>query len=184
MIDMNAQTIDGAFEDDFLEYIDHYYTGRLNWRYGHVSNGKQDTTKFFYGACFDGGWSIDDCPITEWIKIKAEQVFEMVIEEVEDNYVNGHTFELEGTTHIDTHVTNINSEYLKNPTYTLLFMPNFYGTETMGGFEFEDNLIDYKPGRFILFPSMIKHRGLATSSKSYMRMTIAWKNCTIAFNSA
>ena len=184
MIEMNAQTIDGAFDDDFLEYIDHYYNGRLNWRYGHASNGQQDTTKFFYGADFDGGWSIDDCPITEWIQRKAEIAFEMKISEVEDTYVNGHTFECEGTTHIDYDLKKVNDEYWKNPTYTLLFMPNYHGAETMGGFEFGDELIDYKAGRFILFPSVIKHRGLATSSKAHIRMTIAWKNCKIAFNSA
>ena len=174
----DVEVIDGAFDNNFLEYCEHYYLGRLNFRYGHVSNNQVDAAKFWYGADFDGGWSIDDCPITDYIKTIAQKSFEIKIENYEDLYVNGHTFECPGTTHVDQRIKEVDQQ-----KFTLLFMPNYHDIETLGGFEFLHNTIDYKSGRLILFPANLSHRGLATTSKKQLRMTIAWKNCTITRSS-
>ena len=173
----DVEVIDDAFDDTFLEYCEHYYFGRLKWVYGHVSTAGNHGTRFFFGAQMDD-YKIDDCPITDYIKTVTQKAFNMKIAEYEDLYMNGHTYQLDGNAHIDQHLKDI-----KEQKFTVMMMPNFFKEEdenVYGGFEFmQDTKIDYKPGRLIMFPSNLSHRGLSTNSKRHMRMTLVWKNCVI-----
>lgn len=176
----DVEVIDDAFDDYFIEHFEVYFSS-VNWKYGQysVNADQEETTRFFLGTNFDD-YIIDDCPVTEYIKSVAEKSFDIQVKDYEDLYLNGHTFQLDGEPHVDQHIRDVQLQ-----KFTLMYMPNFKNYETLGGFEFAYNtLIDYKPGRLILFPSNITHRGLSTSSKSNMRMTLVWKNCTIARHNA
>ena len=174
-----VEVVDDAFDDCFIEWSEIYYIKRLNWKYGHVSGGPGDETRFWIGLDFETGLVINDCPLTEYIKRRAEEVFDIKIKDVEDLYVNGHTYQCPGSVHYDRHPR----EALKGEVqYTILYMPNF-NDSVMEGFKFMDELIEYKKGRLIMFPSHMPHQGLSTTSKIDMRLTVAWKNCTNTRNS-
>lgn len=174
-----VNVVDDAFDDAFIQWSQTYYTKRLNWKYGHSSGGHADVAQFWVGVDFETGLLIDDCPLTEYIKKRAEECFNIKIKDVEDLYVNGHTFQCPGSPHYDRHPR----EAIKGePKYTILYMPNFNDAE-VEGFVFMDELIEYKKGRLLIFPGHIQHQGLSTQSKSALRLTVAWKNCTITRNS-
>lgn len=179
MMNAGVEIIDGAFDDTFLEYCENYYLGRLKWQYGHVSMNINNAVqpRFFFGVLFDD-YVIADCPVTDYIKTVIQKSFNMKIEEYEDLYMNGHTYQLDGTHHVDQHIKDVEQQ-----KYTVMMMPNYFTEDdenVYGGFEFAyDTVVDYKPGRILIFPSNVTHRGLSTTSKCHMRMTLVWKNCTI-----
>ena len=93
-------------------------------------------------------------------------------------YLNGQTYGLDGEWHIDIDSGNY---------YTLLYMVNTGDVSNIGDFQYvnpsnEDveETVPFKSGRFVLFPSDWKHRGLGPTVKNKMRVTLAYK--TLKFN--
>lgn len=88
-------------------------------------------------------------------------------------YLNGQTYELNGNWHVDCDPTGY---------HTLLYMVNTGDTDNIGDFQYIDpsnksdiKTVPFKSGRFVLFPSHWKHRGLAPSVKDKLRITLAYK---------
>ena len=88
-------------------------------------------------------------------------------------YLNGQTYGLDGQWHIDIDSLNY---------YTLLYMVNTGDVSNIGDFQYvnpsnEDveETVPFKSGRFVLFPSDWKHRGLGPTVKNKMRVTLAYK---------
>jgi len=170
----DVEYIDDAFDIHFVEHFYEYFLSNSNWKYGAKSIKELHGARFFLSMTFDD-YIIDDCPITIYIKSVAERAFDVKIGDYEDLYINGQTYELHGHNHVDQHIRDTDTQ-----KFTLMYMPNFNNSDKLGGFEFmHSTIIDYKPGRLILFPSNLPHRGLAPTIKHDMRMTLVWKNCTI-----
>ena len=88
-------------------------------------------------------------------------------------YLNGQTYGLDGDWHTDIDSLNY---------YTLLYMVNTGDVSNIGDFQYVDpsnedveETVPFKSGRFVLFPSDWKHRGLGPTVKNKMRVTLAYK---------
>ena len=88
-------------------------------------------------------------------------------------YLNGQTYGLDGQWHMDIDSPNY---------YTLLYMVNTGDVSNICDFQYinpsnkdVEETIPFKSGRFVLFPSDWKHRGLGPTVKNKMRVTLAYK---------
>lgn len=176
-MDTEVRIVDGAFDETFIQWSAEYFTKRYNWKYGNRSGAVNDEAIFWISVDNEMGMNIEDDPLVTYIQLVAQREFEYHLNEVDDIYLNGHTYELDGTLHSDVPT----GKGVGKDLYTLLYMPNFINTDVIGNFEFMRNPVEYVPGRLVMFPSIHTHRGLAPKNKSDLRITLAWKCMNITW---
>lgn len=171
---------DDLFDTSFIEYVDRYYSDNMLWEYSNTSGSLDDVSKFFYGKDLRNGSEILDCPIQKFIFEKVQKTIEFDIVDYSDEhiYINGQTYMLDGTSHMDEF---LNAEKIsQNDYFTILYMVNSDATDIQG-FETSTDKVDFVPGRVILFNSFVPHRGLSTTCRKKMRMTLTWKSFRLKF---
>lgn len=171
---------DDLFDTSFIEYVDRYYSNNTLWEYSNTSGSLSDISKFFYGKDLKSGIEILDCPIQNYIFEKIQTVlnFDVIDCRDEHTYINGQTYMLDGTFHMDEHVNREKLE--QSDYYTILYMVNS-DAEDIFGFETSTDSVEFVPGRVVMFNSFMPHRGLSTSSRKKMRMTLTWKSFRLKF---
>ena len=167
---------DDLFDEFFIKFAHTHFRDNYNWRYGNKSGNPGDNLFFFGKECADPSMIIDDDPVQIYIMKKIMRDLNIVILDPEDCYLNGQTFQLDGSIHLDRQLT---PEVYKQNRFTVLYMVNHYFEDAIGNFEFSKNQIPFEPGRVVIFDALSPHRGLAPSIKNEMRITLTWKNCAI-----
>ena len=169
--------VDDIFDDQAVVDSELFFYGDFMWSYNNGSTEEdKDSVKFFFARADES--------------FKAQSIFDNFKLEMEKKnilridanplevFVNGQTYGLDGSLHMDNSMPYY---------YTLLYMVNSGDTSDIGDFLFqkpgedETTTIDFKPGRFILFPSCWKHTGLAPKVKNKFRMTLAYKSMRVTF---
>lgn len=171
--------VDNLFDDDFVARVATKYHDNLFY-YGNVSNNPDDAI-FWCSKRLNDYTHILDCPDQKFIFSKIKEYYKFDVKEKDLDkqhvYINGQTYELDGSMHIDSlhRTTNLNENY------TILYMVN-YLHEGIKGFETQMGVVDFVPGRVVIFSSMMPHRGLSTSVKTNCRMTLTWKSFDLVFD--
>jgi hypothetical protein len=167
--------IDDVYSKNEVEENEKHILENVTWEHGAVSNVKDAT--FFWNGNIDHVTLVkkmfEDCVLEIFMRHSIE-----LLNNYYRAYLNGRTYELHGNWHID---------YDKLKYHTLLYMMNTGDVDDLGDFQYIDpsNEIDiktvpFKSGRFILFPSHWKHRGLAPSVKNKLRVTLAYKGIELS----
>jgi hypothetical protein len=162
--------IDDLYSEIEIEENEKFLLENVIWQYGQSSNGNDIT-------CFWTGHIDHNTLIKEMFNNFLLEIFIRYSIKMVDNYnrvyLNGQTYELNGDWHPDCSEAGY---------HTLLYMVNAEDTDNIGDFQYIDpsnksdiKTVPFKPGRFVLFPSHWKHRGLAPSVKNKLRITLAYK---------
>ena len=182
--------VDDVYTDKEIQQIEFDYQRYFPWYYIHSSDSSEDDPVVFFTNDKRSKWTknleptlFEDFYRTKQLLSDFEDQSNVMIKSVSRSYLNGHTYGLDGKWHVDDDL-NIGD---KNLYYTILYMMNSGDTSGIGGFEYIDpdvpkvQEIDFKSGRFIMFPSEWEHRGLSTTVKNKMRVTLAYKRCEVEF---
>ena len=168
--------VDGFFTDEFIQEVATKYHTNL-FEYGNVSNNPNDAI-FWSSRRLNDNSPIADCwhqkkildVISDYYRFKTFKV------DNENIYINGQTYELDGSMHIDSgHRTDPDAHM------TILYMVNWQH-EGIQGFETNMGIVPFEPGRVVIFNSIMSHRGLSTESVNNLRMTLTWKSCEIVLD--
>jgi hypothetical protein len=170
-----VEVYDNIFDSEFVDFAYRYYRDKSKWSYSNTSGSLDDNSRFFWADSLETGCSILECPIQQFIfeQIQKTAKFRVIDYRDEHIYINGQTYMLDGTLHADEHLTPEKME--ENNYYTILYMVNSDATNIQG-FETTFDSVDFVPGRVVIFDSFIPHRGLSTTVKDEMRMTLTWKS--------
>lgn len=183
--------VDDVYTDKEIQQIEFDYQRYFPWYYTHGSNlDDEDDSVVFFVNDKRSKWTknleptlFKDFYRTTQLLSDFEMNSKVKVKSVSRSYLNGHTYGLNGSWHVDDDL-NIGD---KNLYYTILYMMNSGDTSGIGGFEYIDpdipkvQKVDFKSGRFIMFPSEWEHRGLSTTVKNKMRVTLAYKKCEVEF---
>ena len=169
--------VDGLFTDEFIQEVSTKYHTNL-FEYGNISNNPNDAI-FWSSRRLNDNSPITDCwhqkkildVISDYYKFKTFKVDNQNI------YINGQTYGLDGSMHIDGE----HSELSDDPRYTILYMVNWQDAGIQG-FETNMGIVPFKAGRVVIFNSLMSHRGLSTEYLNSLRMTLTWKSCEIVLD--
>ena len=163
--------IDDVYNTDEIETLKNQLLQNANWKYSNVSTDSKDATKFFYGILKDN--TLKEKFILDFILAANTQDHSLKLPKNPKRvYLNGQTYGLDGDFHTDCDLPNY---------HTLLYMVNSGDISDIGDFQYIDpsnNVVEtvpFKSGRFVLFPSDWKHKGLAPTVKNKFRVTLAYK---------
>lgn len=182
--------VDDVYTDKEIKEIELDYHRYFPWYYTNSSRGRGSNSITFFVNDKRSKWTKNLKPtlFEEFYRTKQllsdfQMESKVRVKSVSRSYLNGHTYGLDGSWHIDDDLENTD----KFLYYTILYMMNSGDTSGIGGFEYIDpdvpkvQEIDFKSGRFIMFPSEWEHRGLSTTVKNKMRVTLAYKRCEVEF---
>lgn len=173
--------IDGLFEDKFIKEVSEKLHCCLFY-YGHSSRPNPDENLFWISRMMSDGSPLSKDPDVSFIHktIANHYKFETIPMDTDEwfTYLNGYTYQVDGTYHIDTQ--EVRDREVVESLYTIIYMPNYY-RGTIQGFETKFGVVDFEPGRVVIFNSTMPHRGLSTNSKNDLRLTLTWKSHRLKF---
>tara|TARA_Y100001972_G_C7437278_1_gene224661 strand:+ start:91 stop:543 length:453 start_codon:yes stop_codon:yes gene_type:complete len=146
-----VKVFDNVLSSDFLDFINREIL-IMQWELHHST--VEDPANFF------------KCTTTPYLS--HQFLFEFFskkyfsINKLIESYVNCYPPECEGTMHYDP------------GNFTFLFFPHSWKDEYKGRLLFENEKIDYKENRLIIFNTKLSHKAEINKAKK-MRFSIAWK---------
>lgn len=170
---------DGLVDDVEVRFIHKYFRDDYLYTYGNRSGNLSKDEIFFFGKDAVSGIKLSHDPIQKLLLTKITAHLNLEVVNIQDVYLNGQTYDLNGSLHVDTFIdrnTDHNEALNAENTWTILYMVNSTHNDDIGDFSFgPDNNIPFKGGRFIIFDPNCMHCGLGPSIKTDMRITLAWK---------
>jgi len=175
----NVHIFDDIYTQEEIKVFDRWIADNVSWVYHSRSGEEKSENRFFTNH--DPDDSFEKLPEIRQILLDFTLATGIRVKSYERVYLNGQTYKLDGTWHDD-----ISPLHKHDNHYTLLYMANSGNVSNAGNFEYIDpanpgyvETVEYTSGRFVLFPSMWQHRGLATTLKNQIRMTLAFKACEV-----